>query len=660
MRRKTGGTDTVESETDTDESETATEESETDTKETETVTEESETAEPESETHETGSQPETDETESDTETEEVSDMDFQPGNLPVVYIHIDGGAEEVQKMNESEDHSYRCTGQVDLYVPDGYQSAVLGTSSESLNGLEMEYIRGRGNSTWGADKKPYKIKLSKGKDFFGMGKSKHWVLLTNSSDNTLLRNSLSLWLAGELGMPYTPQFVFADVVMEGKNLGSYYLAEQVRVEKARVDLDELTEDMTAEPDIWGGYLLALHPYEKDPEEDKFITDNEVDFLHVTPSFAEVDGDYQNDAQRDYIRGYVQQTEDAIFSGDYAAASSLLDMTSAADYWWMQEICENLDAYRTSSTYLYKEKVEADGSEGKLYFGPVWDFDYAWGNVLNGVPNPEGLQHAEMPWTRELFLMPEFSELVKARWNVINPLLAEMTAPGGTLQRYAEEIRESWGKNRQLMDSGKDGSSGTVDFDNEIQALRAFIDARRSWINDNLDKLDKLYSTVTLNINGEFYQKFPIYTGSTLSIEYTCIPPEIEGQYFIGWYTEDNVPAEEYLQIGDNITLDAHYILLEEVTYIEDLVFEEAEIQVSMSDGIFQPHFTVFPEDAIDKKITWSVSDEELASVDEEGCVVLLALGDVTLTAGLHSGKTVSCLIHIEEAEEEEWNEESWP
>lgn len=152
---------TENSESDTDESETATKESEIDTEESESDTHESEsetegsseTAESEIETQETGSQPET---ESDTETEEVSDTDFQPGNLPVVYIHIDGGDEEVQKMNESEDHSYRCTGLVDLYVPDGYQSAVLGTSSESLSGLKMEYIRGRGNSSWGADKKPYK------------------------------------------------------------------------------------------------------------------------------------------------------------------------------------------------------------------------------------------------------------------------------------------------------------------------------------------------------------------------------------------------------------------------------------------------------------------------------------------------------------------------
>lgn len=575
---------------------------------------------------------------------ETTESGFQPDRLPVLSIQIDGGAEEVQKMNESEDHSYRCTGSLDLYVPDGYQSAVMNVSSETLSDLKIEYIRGRGNSTWGGDKRPYKIKLDKKQDFFGMGKSKHWVLLANSSDNTLLRNSMSLWLAAELGMPYTPQFVFIDVVMDGEYLGSYYLAEQVRVEEGRVDLAELEEDMTQEPDIWGGYLLALHPTDKDPEEDKFVTARGVDFLHETPSFAEDGGDYQNDAQRDYIRGYLQKTEDAIYSGDYSAAASLLDMTSAADYWWMQELCENLDAYRTSSTYLYKEREETDGSEGKLYFGPAWDFDYAWGNVLNGSPNPEGFQHAEMPWTQELFLMPEFAKLVKERWSLIDPLLEKMTAADGILDQYAEELRDSWEADRKLRNS----EEAPVTFDDAIRELRDFIDARRSWINDNLDLLDKLYSTVILNVQGEFYQKLHVYTGLTLSVEYTCEAPELEGQYFIGWYTEDNKPAEEYFTVSEDTVLDARYIPEDEVTFIEELTFAETEVQVSMHDGTYQPAFTILPEDAIDRSVKWSVSDDTLAMVDEENCVILLGAGDVTVTATLHNGKTVSFLLHIAE------------
>lgn len=603
-------------------------------------------SQPGTETGETLCAPETAEPSPDpATTEPVSDPEFQPGSLPVLYIHIDGGAEEVQKMNESEDHSYRCTGSLDLSVPEGYESAVMHKSSESVSGLKMEYIRGRGNSTWGGDKKPYKFKLDKKQNFFGMGKSKHWVLLANATDDTLLRNSLSLWLAAELGMPYTPQFVFVDVVMEGEYLGSYYLAEQVRVEESRTDLAELKKEMTEEPEIRGGYLLALHPYDKDPEEDKFVTAQGVDFLHVTPSFAADGGDYQNDAQRDYIRNYVQKTEDAIFSGDYRAAAELLDMNSAADYWWMQELSENLDAYRTSSTYLYKEREEADGGEGKLHFGPVWDFDYAWGNVLNGSPNPEGFQHAEMPWTPELFLMPEFSKLVKERWSRIEPLLEALTAPDGILDRYAEEIRDSWEADRSRRGSGEAAA-----FDDKLRELRGFIDARRSWIHDNLEQLDQLYSTVTLTARGEAYQKLRVYTGHTLSVEYVCVPPELEGQYFIGWYTEQNQPAEEYFSVLGDTVLDARYIPEEEVTFIEDLVFAETEVRVSMSDGTYQPVFQFLPEDAIDRRIQWTVSDDALAMVDEENCVILLAPGDVTLTATLHNGKTASLLLHITEAE----------
>lgn len=53
-------------------------------------------------------------------------------------------------------------------------------------------------------KKPYKIKLDKKADLFGMGKNKHWVLLANYYDNSLVRNRLTYYLGRKLGMEYTP------------------------------------------------------------------------------------------------------------------------------------------------------------------------------------------------------------------------------------------------------------------------------------------------------------------------------------------------------------------------------------------------------------------------------------------------------------------------
>ena len=53
-------------------------------------------------------------------------------------------------------------------------------------------IRGRGNSTWGMPKKPYRIKLDEKVDRFGSPGDKDWILLANYSDKTLLRGC-SAW-----------------------------------------------------------------------------------------------------------------------------------------------------------------------------------------------------------------------------------------------------------------------------------------------------------------------------------------------------------------------------------------------------------------------------------------------------------------------------------
>ena len=67
--------------------------------------------------------------------------DFEPSDIPVLYLHIDGGQSKIDRMNQSEDHSYRCTGTMDLEVPAGY------SGQASLSGVKMDYIRGRGNTT---------------------------------------------------------------------------------------------------------------------------------------------------------------------------------------------------------------------------------------------------------------------------------------------------------------------------------------------------------------------------------------------------------------------------------------------------------------------------------------------------------------------------------
>lgn len=89
-----------------------------------------------------------------------------PGNglpdngLPVVTIEIDETeGHTIEDMNGSKDHSVECSGTMQITVPEGFQYCDMDEEPESLGPVELDYIRGRGNSTWKIEKKPYKIKV---------------------------------------------------------------------------------------------------------------------------------------------------------------------------------------------------------------------------------------------------------------------------------------------------------------------------------------------------------------------------------------------------------------------------------------------------------------------------------------------------------------------
>ena len=191
---------------------------------------------------------------------------FFKATVPVMYFNIDESQGTIEAMNSSDDHSVECCGTVDLVVPDEFNNDESFRDEykrqDSLYGLDLEYIRGRGNSTWMDNKKPYKVKLNEKQDLFGFGENAHWVLLANRFDNSLVRNRMTYWLGRELGMEFTPECVPVEVVMNGEFYGSYLLCEQIRVGKGRVEIDDLdkVKDAPAVTDEiieTGGYLLSM-------------------------------------------------------------------------------------------------------------------------------------------------------------------------------------------------------------------------------------------------------------------------------------------------------------------------------------------------------------------------------------------------------------------
>ena len=75
-----------------------------------------------------------------------------------------------------------------------------------------------------------------------MPKHKRWVLLANWMDRTLLRNDVAFEMARRV-MDWAPRGQFVELYLNGVHQGNYYLCEQIKVDKNRVNIDELDKKM---------------------------------------------------------------------------------------------------------------------------------------------------------------------------------------------------------------------------------------------------------------------------------------------------------------------------------------------------------------------------------------------------------------------------------
>ncbi len=553
--------------------------------------------------------------------------------LPVVNITIDESAEgygTIEEMNNSPDHSVECTGTVKITVPDGYTGYYSDIALSDTKDLKLDYIRGRGHTTWMNDKKPYKLKLDKKTDLLGMGKNKHWVLLANYFDSTLLRNKIVTYLGSELGLAYTPKMLPVDVVMNGAYLGSYYLSEQVRVGENRVDIDELTPEDNSEPEITGGYLIGMKPYGYEPEANRFYTERGEGFLFDTPEFESDDptDEVGTPEQRSYIADYLQKVEDSIYSGD---PGKYMDLQSTADYWWIQTFSYNYDAYFTDSTYLYKPRND------KLYWGPLWDFDLSLGRTITLT---EGFGVRETPWLDYLRENDDnFRRLLIDRWAALDGIITDIVKDGGVLDAYMAEIKNSWEDNAPFSENPY------TEFDVEMESLRSWMKNRQEWINGNLDLIGKVHSTVTFTADGETVEQRQVLTGLPLS----NLPeaPEKDGYLFTGWeYEGEPINLYDLPAIWDDTVITARYLSEDEVIHADHIFFSGYDVWADISDYMFVTSYTVTPEDAHDKKVTWSSSDSDIAEVNQDGVVTMKQVGEVRITATLSSGFSKSYTLHI--------------
>lgn len=290
-------------------------------------------------------------------------------------------------------------------------------------------IRGRGNSTWGMPKKPYRLKLTVKQSLLGMPSSRDWVLLANYSDKTLMRNSLALELGAAIGMAWTPRWRSVEVYLNDRYDGVYLLAENIKVAADRVDIDELGEDDVGPDVITGGYLLEV-----DFREDGYTIHTAIDQLPIVFQ----DPDEPAPAQEAYIQGYLDEFESVLHSGAFAdpidGYAKYIDVDSFVRWYLVNELFRNVDSNMWTSCWMYKPRG------GKLHMGPLWDFDLAAGNAdYADAFRTTGWHVRNAKWFSRLFQDAAFRARVRSVWNEIMAheipaMLAAIRSRAATLQQ----------------------------------------------------------------------------------------------------------------------------------------------------------------------------------------------------------------------------------
>lgn len=421
------------------------------------------------------------------------DLIVMQGSIPALSISLDSGY-DLDTIHNDKEEKIRT------------KVSVSGTEDGKfdLSSLPAEF-KTRGNSTFGFDKKPYQIKFDSKTDMFGMGKAKKWVLLANYVDGTMVRNKVIFDLGEEIGMPYTCQSVFVDLYIDGSYKGVYQLCEKVEIGDSRVPL-ETDYGVVAEMEHVNR-LAADDIYFKTSVSGKpFVYKEYVADFEDTTDPAEVE---KTQKAKAYFENCINTLENEIFNNgaDWELVSSMIDVDSFINFYFIAEFCENTDA-TLASTYFYM-----DGPGDVLHCGPLWDYDRCFGSSNEGQDlRADFLKNVvdtvdvyRVDWFKMLFRYPEFAEEVNKAYDERIGAAFDAEKIAASIDEYEKMLRPSlrmnhvkWVVFHTINDLVEDIFKGTTDqyLDYTIAAVKQFISARKDFLDSTYGKYHPVLSYAT--------------------------------------------------------------------------------------------------------------------------------------------------------------------
>ncbi len=352
-------------------------------------------------------------------------------------------------------------------VDEGRYTVIDGSGHTDGQG-SLDFIHARGNSSFQAEKKSYRIKLSEKDSLLGLPSDRSFILQANAYDNTDIRNALAFSLAEKWGMDFIPRYVQTDLYLNGGYAGAYTLMESIKVTPERINI---AGD--------GGYLFEVVHDEKRLDDDSFafMCGGEVHLRVLYPEKLTA-------TEKQYTESHMNRINDMIeeLGKDESTAEleNYLDLDSFARMYLFNFVTNDIDAGNYSS-YLY-----IDPADKKVHLGPVWDYDKAWGNEYkkNGLPEFNSYSYR---WPEILSDNREMRERIRLCYEGVSPVTDMMRAEG--ILGLADEVRESAAMDRVRWGNLSSQSVDTGSFDTDVEQLAGYYGDRLSLLEDVLYKDD---------------------------------------------------------------------------------------------------------------------------------------------------------------------------
>lgn len=366
-------------------------------------------------------------------------------------------------------------------------------------------IKGRGNSSWKCSpKKSYTIKFAKKCSFLGMNEAKSFALIANYFDKTQMRNGFAYSMAKDLfsNLAWTPGCKFINLFINGVYQGLYLCVETPKINKERINIDNLENCVSASDFDNYGWLLEANV--RADESFNFTTDRNLVF-----SLKDPDGDDISPEFQECIKEKIQTIEDSLYA-DEEDPDGAFDNPDSKNYWkniidekslidWilLEECAKNPDSNMYSSCYVY-----FNPSDQKLHFGPVWDFDLGFGNIRD-TSYEKTYQDWKTKiywrynsvtvnnnWFNRLWSSKEFKNLVKLRYEELNEQLVQYFSnyKNNLFDNLESSIKINitrWSILGKETYKCPEGYEQRVTYSDEADYLSEWLTNRFSWIDENL-------------------------------------------------------------------------------------------------------------------------------------------------------------------------------